>query len=252
MNSLKRIVTVSSQTEPYAGGTNDFNEQIKASLPFLLLIKPVFKKVLVIGCGEGYEVKWLADHNYKVIGLTKSKKEAEAGRKKYGVTLKVGDMHELPFADNTFDCIYASNVLEHSVAPYIALLEWRRVLRKQGWLVTVMPSKRWLPEYYHYSVLTHSQMKDLLFKAGFTVLAGPETKTQIDMRSGDIFYDLGRGWGHYDGYVAEKGRLPKNTYMVGNHMPVPVKSSLPVTLIKSVLKYPYNKVRIWYARHHRE
>jgi SAM-dependent methyltransferase len=161
-------------------------------------------------------------------------------------------MHSLPFLPKNFDCVYAANILEHSVAPLIALQEWRRVLTSKGWLIVVMPSQEWLGEYYHFSVLTHSQIKDLLAKAGFKLLAGPQMKPLIDLGKGDIFYDLGRGWGHYDGYVAQRADLPRGRFMLGSRPLAALPSTGPLRLIKQLLKYPYNLVRVWRARHHHE
>lgn len=253
MSLLKKIITYSSQTEPYAGGDKPLAEKIKASLPFLQLIPFTKKKVLVIGCGEGYEVKWLKDQGFKPIGITKEKKEVQNGKKKYLVDLRLAEMHNLPFNKNCFDCLFAANVLEHSVAPYVALREWRRVLKPNGWLIIVLPSKEWLAEYYHYSVLTHSQTKDLMYKAGFKLLAGPEMKPKIDYKKGDIFYDLGRGWGHYDGYVGQKTILPKKKFMLGKNKKTKREKTLnPIQLIKLPLKIPFNFIRKWYARNHQE
>jgi len=251
VNLLTRIIQASSLSEPCAGGKGTFAEQIKASLPFLRLIPQTKQRVLVVGCGEGYEVKWLTDQGFEVVGVTNNRIEAQAGNRRYGFKLQVADMHTLPFSDKTFDCVYAANILERSVAPLIALQEWRRVLKPNGWLIVVMPSKEWLKEYYHFSVLTHPQTKDLLEKAGFKLLAAPEMNPRIDFGAGDVFYDLGRGWGHYDGYVAQKATLPKEKFMLGEVHPESTTSG-PLQLIKQLLKYPYNLVRVWRARYHHE
>ena len=228
MNLFKKVSRF-YQKEPYGIGKS------KASIPFLKLIPKEKNKVLVIGCGEGHEVFWLKKHNFNATGITKEKKEALNGKKKYNVEIKVADMHGLPFSQK-FDAIFASNVLEHSPAPFLALLHWRKFLKKGGWLVLVMPSKEWLKEYYHFSVLTHSQTKDLLEKAGFRLLAGPEFKSKIDFHGGDIFYDLGRIWGHYDGYVAEKTIMPRKKFMLGDFNKKLSRQSKPLQLIKEVLK----------------
>ena len=248
------VVKYSSRPEPYAGDNQPYEERVKASIPFLKLIDPKLKSVLVVGCGEGYEVKWLIDHGFEAVGLTKNADEARMAKKKYGVKAYVGDIHELPFSSGSFDCVYGSNILEHSVAPYVALMEWRRVLKMHGWLITVLPSKEWIPEYYHFSVLTHAQSIDLMKKAGYKILAAPGSEKLIDYRGGDIYLDLGRGRGHYDAYVGEKSSMPTNKYMLGpdwreNHEG---RTSLPIKIVKLLLKYPYNAARRYYERYIRE
>lgn len=242
---LVKKVTKFKTNEPYSAGES------QSSPVFLKLIPKEKKYVLVIGCGEGYEVVWLNKHGFNAVGLTNNEEEAVNGRKKFGIEIFVGDMHEFK-PKKKYDVIFASNVLEHSVAPFLALLHWRNFLKPNGWLILVIPSKEWLAEYYHFSVLTHSQTKDLLYKAGFTILAGPEMKSKIPFNSGDIFYDLGRGWGHHDGYVAVKKSLPENKFMRDQIIPPASKRNILNGLIRSIIKYPYNKIRVWYARHHRE
>jgi len=253
MDLNKRIIKLSSLKEPYAGGKGNFAERIKANLPFLRLIPKGKKKILVIGCGEGHEVKWLINQGFTAIGVSNNPHEVTAGRKKYQVDLRKADLHQLPFADQSFDSIYASNILEHSVAPFVALQEWRRVLKRKGWMVVIMPSKEWLSEYYHFSVLTHSQMKDLFYKTGFKLLAGPEMKPLISLGEGDVFYDLGRGWGHYDGYLVEKSNRPVKKFMLGNQKKLELKeTSFLLGFLKKMFKKPFNIVRSWKVRTHHE
>lgn len=55
-----------------------------------------------------------------------------------------GDSYRLPFADASFDCLIASEVLEHLHRDDDALEEIRRVLRPRGLLAVSVP--RWGPE----------------------------------------------------------------------------------------------------------
>jgi SAM-dependent methyltransferase len=48
---------------------------------------------------------------------------------------------ELPVEDATYDCVIASHCLEHIANPIKALLEWRRVLRKDGLLLLILPHR---------------------------------------------------------------------------------------------------------------
>jgi SAM-dependent methyltransferase len=224
---------------------------MEGAIPFLKLISPSKKKVLVIGCGGGHEVGWLKSNHFDATGVTANEQEAKEGAKKYKVKIIVRDMHNLGNIGK-FDAIYAGNVLEHSPMPYLALLHWRKYLNKNGWLVLVIPSKEWLAEHYHLSVMTRTQMKDLLYKAGFEILAAPQTKPQIDYRGGDIFYDLGRKWGFLDGYVSKLTTIPKNKFMLGDNNTVKDKNNRFATAVKSILKFPYNTIRRWYAKNIRE
>ncbi len=244
MNLVKKVAQFRTN-EPYVAGEG------QSSVVFLKLIPKEKKEVLVIGCGEGHEVAWLNQHGFLAEGLTNNALEARNGKKKFGVRIHTGDMHDFKI-NKKYDAIFASNVLEHSVAPFLALLHWRDLLKTNGWIVIVMPSKEWLSEYYHFSVLTHSQTKDLLHKAGFELLAGPEMKSKMPLNGGDIFYDLGRQWGHHDGYVATKKSLPDEKFTRDKIIVTPPKRNSINRLVRSIVKYPYNKLRVWRARTHRE
>jgi SAM-dependent methyltransferase len=56
----------------------------------------------------------------------------------------VGDALALPYPDNTFDCVIASEILEHVPADDAAIAELVRVLKAGGTLAVTVP--RWLPE----------------------------------------------------------------------------------------------------------
>ena len=55
-----------------------------------------------------------------------------------------GDALDLPFADGTFDCVIASEILEHVPEDDRAIAELVRVLKPGGTLAVTVP--RWLPE----------------------------------------------------------------------------------------------------------
>jgi SAM-dependent methyltransferase len=56
----------------------------------------------------------------------------------------VGDALKLPYADETFDCVIASEILEHIPHDDVAIAELIRVLKAGGTLAVSVP--RWLPE----------------------------------------------------------------------------------------------------------
>lgn len=54
--------------------------------------------------------------------------------------VQVGDAHELPFEQSTFDTVLMSHVLEHLDRPLIALQEVRRVLKPMGIALITVPN----------------------------------------------------------------------------------------------------------------
>jgi len=88
-----------------------------------------YKKILMLGCGDGCELEVLKERGFTdVIGITYDKNEFKDAKMEDNKIVR-GEMHELPFEDNTFDFVYSKETLEHSIAPYIALCELNRVMK---------------------------------------------------------------------------------------------------------------------------
>jgi ubiquinone/menaquinone biosynthesis C-methylase UbiE len=95
--------------------------------------------VLDIGCGPGTDLAQLADAvgaDGSVIGVDRDTgMVAEAGRRsadRRNISLRVGDVHDLPLADASVDRARTDRVLQHVNDPATALAEARRVLRRGG------------------------------------------------------------------------------------------------------------------------
>lgn len=66
--------------------------------------------------------------NEEAIGITQS----EAEHRGVQMECAIGDIHALPFPDNTFDVVHAHQVLQHVGNPVQALKEMRRVVKPEG------------------------------------------------------------------------------------------------------------------------
>lgn len=134
--------------------------------------------VLDVGSGDGVMGSLLSRRARSVTCLDHSERVIEAARARLGqhdnVTLSLGDMHELPFADHSFDQILHFHALTYAHDPQRALAEAFRVLRPGGDLVLLT-----LHEHEHTNVTdNYSQVNagfsppaltDLLRCAGFAV-----------------------------------------------------------------------------------
>ena len=130
--------------------------------------------ILDVGCGTGRLVKYFIDMGKKnVAGITFDKTEIRFGVKNFelreDVHLFLGDMHEMPFDDNSFDAIVSWDSLEHSPAPYVALCEMYRVLIPGGKALIYIPDTEWIDYQDHYIVMNTAQMRHLAKMAGFKV-----------------------------------------------------------------------------------
>jgi ubiquinone/menaquinone biosynthesis C-methylase UbiE len=102
--------------------------------------------VLDLGCGPGTDLNALAEAvtaTGKVIGVDHDQATTDAARartaKQSTVTVRLGDIHDLPLPDRTADRARTDRVLQHVADPAQALREARRVLRPGGRLVMSEP-----------------------------------------------------------------------------------------------------------------
>lgn len=134
----------------------------------------VDKNVLVIGSGVGREIDFILENGAKkASGITMGMRNYLFSEDIVGVDQILTDMHMLPFPDEEFDIITAFQVLEHSYAPIVFLLECNRALKVGGIIhIETPPSKcasidSWL---HHVICPTPRQLLCLLLKAGFKPL----------------------------------------------------------------------------------
>ena len=135
-------------------------------------------KVLDLGCNTGYESLMIKEKNRDVVGIDIGSEYINNARKR-GIEAYVMDMHNLEgLSPESFDCVYANNVLEHSIYPDIALREIYTVLKPNGVLVACLPSDYRNPNFYreywdstlHVWKPTLQQLNDTVVRAGFAVL----------------------------------------------------------------------------------
>lgn len=154
-------------------------------------IQPAEHTVLHVGCG-GY-----ANRAIPIM-------YAEIGYKNWGVDvvrsyvrefLEYGEAHlanaaALPFADNTFDVINFTDILEHLFDPLKALQEAHRVLKHNGYVIVITPNcgfghtgdpektlpmlrtprtitEEWDREVYFHTGFSRDEIESLLSQAGF-------------------------------------------------------------------------------------
>jgi ubiquinone/menaquinone biosynthesis C-methylase UbiE len=94
---------------------------------------PQGSKVLDVGCGTGAMAAELIRHGYEVWGLDIAEAMVRYVQERFGQGgFRVGDIENIPFADNTFDTVVCLGVLEYLDADDPALREVWRVLKPGG------------------------------------------------------------------------------------------------------------------------
>lgn len=107
--------------------------------------------VLDLGCGEGrHVINIYLQAKVTAIGVDLSARDLRTASERFApfkqpdsaqtyFYLQVADAARLPFADNTFDKIVCSEVLEHLTDYHSVLTEIRRVLKPEGLLAISVP-----------------------------------------------------------------------------------------------------------------
>lgn len=152
---------------------DDRFETVKKELEELIRKKSTsLVKVLDIGVGDGiYEA--ILDENIRdrcqFYGIDVSPTQLQRA-KKYLKEAKVVDLNtqKLPYKNNFFDIIIASEILEHLFTPEKVLYDAQRVLKKGGYLLVTIPNASSL------------QLRLAIFLAGYSPLLNyPTNKEHI-------------------------------------------------------------------------
>jgi SAM-dependent methyltransferase len=102
---------------------------------------PPSAQVLDVGCGTGSNLRLLVELGFEdVTGLDRSEDAIRWCREKGLPPVERGNLCALPFPDDHFDLVLATDVLEHIDEPDTAVAELRRVLRSGGTLIATVPA----------------------------------------------------------------------------------------------------------------
>lgn len=110
---------------------------------FLLDVDLDRRLVLDAGCGSGRGTARLTEKGATVISVDIGMNLLQYTRKNYHCQPALTSILNMPFADNTFDIVFSSEVIEHTPDPMQAVQEMVRVLKSGGRLVLSTPNKLW-------------------------------------------------------------------------------------------------------------
>lgn len=114
-----------------------WKENLEASVFYL----PVKRggQLLEVGCGSGATLQSMEQKGWSVTGLDFDENAVKNARSK-GLDVRLGQLSAQEFADESFDAVVMSHVIEHVPSPGELLDECRRILKKGGVLVALTPN----------------------------------------------------------------------------------------------------------------
>ena len=137
---------------PYPLGTKEYFEfydqlrQANESLEFSYRLHEyrnfADKKVLDVGCGNGYILSKYAQEGSKVCGIDITSAAIHLSRRRFELlnlpgAFFVANAEELPFEDQAFDCVCSMGVLHHTPNTKKTVGEIYRVLKPGGRLIVM-------------------------------------------------------------------------------------------------------------------
>jgi SAM-dependent methyltransferase len=124
---------------PQALGESAARAQLRDSVDFVRAVSPPPGALLDLGCGAGWSSVLFAESGYETTGMDLNAAAFEP-RPRERLTFIEGDAMAIPFAEGSFDLVFAGAALEHVPDPPRVLAEMDRVLAPGGLAFVVGPN----------------------------------------------------------------------------------------------------------------
>jgi ubiquinone/menaquinone biosynthesis C-methylase UbiE len=137
----------------------------------------VGKKILDVGCSEGAFLDRLKTEKADFSAIDFDNQAIEFCRKRgYSKEVKFGSILDIPYKENSFDCVTALDVIEHIDDDNKALSEMKRVCKKNGIIFLILPAHKWLfssndEAYHHFRRYDLDRIKKIAKKNSLSIKA---------------------------------------------------------------------------------
>jgi SAM-dependent methyltransferase len=197
------------------------------------VIKPHCKgKILEIGCGIGNISEYFVNDNLDIVLSDLRDNYIEIVKKKFSKEVLKIDLVDADFdvkyssLVGTFDTVFALNVVEHIKDDVLAIKNCKKLLKKGGHLVILVPAYQSLfnnfdVELEHYRRYNHKSLKEIIYKNELTV------KKTFSFNSIGIL-----GW-YVSGNILKKKTIPEGQMDIFNTL-VPVFKLADMFLLKKI------------------
>jgi ubiquinone/menaquinone biosynthesis C-methylase UbiE len=182
------------------------------------LYKKYFKgRVLDIGCGLSLFTAYKkTEWPFRIIaGDIVHGRMREREEERPDITWLVFDAAYLPFKNNSFESLFAGEILEHLPDPESALREWNRVQKKDGVLIVTTPNRKrrinvlndqdWPISPDHLREFSFNELNRVLLpQSGYAVLSKKGLYLELWAK---------RKWWHED-HLQREGNKKKNAWVM--------------------------------------
>ena len=146
------------------------NSELEMALDFFPNVKNI--EVLEIGGRDGHQAKFISKRGYKVTSIDINPIFPQF------YPVQKGNINKLNFDENSFDIIYSSNMLQEIEIIQDAFTEMKRVLKKDGVIIHIVPSNWWsiITNFWHYCLIP----KYLIKSKKFQNIIYSETKNNVE------------------------------------------------------------------------
>ena len=120
-------------------------------------------KILEIGGRDGFQANIISKKGHKVTSIDINPLSPQIH------LVQKGDITKLNFEDDSFDLIYSSNMLQEIYNTNEAFMEMKRVLKKDGIIIHIVPSSWWslMTNFWHYYKIPKYLIRSNKFKKIF-------------------------------------------------------------------------------------
>jgi ubiquinone/menaquinone biosynthesis C-methylase UbiE len=170
--------------DQYSGGLQGYAANLRAWMRAELQGIAADAPILEVGCGDASFTQNLAKHSSRVtaVDISTSQIERNARALPHIKFIPHDIAQSFPFADQSFEVIWCSEVLEHLFDPGMALREMYRVLASGGRLLVTVPyhgvfkgvlialfkwDEHFAPTSPHLRFFTRKTLSQLVAAAGF-------------------------------------------------------------------------------------
>ena len=134
----------------------DFNDLVASceqseTTDYILKYMAKDGKILEAGCGLGRYVVYLSQLGYDIEGIELGQEAVNILNKiKPDLTIKQGDVSQLPYENDSISGIISLGVVEHFIeGPEKPLLEMKRVIKPEHYIVITVPSLNYIRQIKH-------------------------------------------------------------------------------------------------------